>query len=134
VDEIWDQRAPVLTGPEALGIDEVCRILSMEAETAVVCKSCSMLRYAARWRFQQGLTVRQCLERIRGNRRICADRSAHVSDDLRLLLGRAPRRFEDFVRDHRQYFHVDFESPETPSPLLATKPRKSKRRTAACEV
>jgi len=134
LDEIWDQRAPVLTGPRAVDIEEVCQILSSEAETRVVCTSCSMLRYAARWRFQQGLTLRQCLDRIRGNRRICADRSAHVSDDLRLLLGRAPRGLDDFVRDHRQYFHVDFESPETPSPLLATKPRKSKRRATACEV
>lgn len=134
LDEIWGQRAPLLTGPVAMGVEEVCQILSDEAQTAVVWKSCSTLRYAARWRFRQGLSLRQCVERFRGNRRLCADRSARVSDDLRLLLGRAPRRLEDFVRDHRQYFHADFESPETPSPRVATKRGRSKRREAACEV
>lgn len=134
LDEIWDQRAPVLTGPEALGIGEVCQILSRETSAKVESRSCSTLRYIVRLRFGQGLSWRQCLERIRGNRRLCADRSAQVSDDLRLLLGRAPRGLEEFVRDLRHDFHPGYESPETRSPSLATKPRKSKRREAVCEV
>lgn len=134
LDEIWDQRAPVLTGPEALGIEDVCRILSRETTAKVDVRSLSVLRQLLRLRFRQKLSWRQCMERIRGNRRLCTERSAHVSDDLRLLLGRAPRRLEEFVRDLRQEFHPEYESPETRSPSLATKSGKMKRRTAACEV
>lgn len=134
LDEVWDQRAPLLTGPEALDIETVCQIVSRETDAPVVCRRCSSLRYAARLRFREGLSLGRCIERIRRSRRLCADRSSLVSDDLRLLLGRAPRRFEDFVRDHRLDFHPEYESPATRTTVPATKSRKSKRSAAACEV
>jgi uncharacterized protein YbjT (DUF2867 family) len=138
VDQIWDQRAPMLTGPEALGVDDVRQILSREVPVEVACRSLSALRLLLRLRFRQKLSWRQCLDGIRRSRRLRDDRSAQVSDDLRLLLGRAPRKLDEFVRDLRQEFHPGYESPETtapapvPVPALAAKSRKPKRRAVAC--
>lgn len=134
VDEIWDQRTPLLTGPEALGFGEVRRIVSEEIGVEIRCRGSSLAGDLLRLRLRQGMSWGRCLERVRRSRRVCGGRAAAVSDDLRVLLGRAPRRISDFVRDHRGYFEPNIESPATLEIGLATKIAKSKRRSAACEV
>lgn len=139
LDEIWDQRAPVLTGTVALEFDEVCQILSAQSGSEVRCVPDSSLRHAFRLRFERGLSWGQCLEGIRIHRRRKSDRAAQVSDDLRLLLGRAPRGIGEFFRDSGAGFRLGRESPEPSTAAIARNPRKAGKASASrdpviCEV
>ncbi len=103
LDGIWEQRTPALTGPQALDFDEVCQELSVATGRDVRCRRCSTAGYFLRLRLRRGLPISQCLVQAMLNRDLRSDEASEVRDDLRLLLGRAPRTMGDFLRDRREF-------------------------------
>lgn len=102
LDGIWEQRSPVLTGPQALDFDEVCRELSTEIGRRVGYRPCSTVGYFLRLRARRGLPIAQCVVQAVLHRGLRSKEAAQVRDDLRLLLGRAPRTMSDYLRDRRE--------------------------------
>ncbi len=102
LDGIWEQRIPVLTGPEAMDLEEICQELSVFVGRGIRCRRCSAVGCFLRLRFGRGLPIAQCLARAAAHRRFGASEASEVRDDLRLLLGRAPRALGDFLRDRRE--------------------------------
>lgn len=101
LDGIWEQRSPVLVGPESLDFAEVCQELSAETGREVRYRPCSSAGYFLRLRLRRGLPVARCLVQTVLHRGLRSGEASEVRDDLRLLLGRSPRTMLDYLRDRR---------------------------------
>lgn len=91
--------AYTLTGPAALGLDEVAAILSEVLERRIVYRPIGALRYTLRtWRGGTALPVAVVSTVVHTIARLGF--AAEVTPDLELLLGRPATAFRDFARDH----------------------------------
>jgi len=100
LDGIWEQRTPVLTGPESIGFEETCGTLSRRLGKPVVYSPCTALGYLYHLRVRHRLPPVQCLVQTVLHVGLQKGQAALVRDDLRAILGRSPRTLSDFVDDH----------------------------------
>jgi uncharacterized protein YbjT (DUF2867 family) len=100
LDGIWEQRTPVLTGPESIGFEETCGTLSRRLGKPVVYSPCTALGYLYHLRVRHRLPPVQCLVQTVLHVGLQKCQAALVRDDLRAILGRSPRTLSDFVDDH----------------------------------
>lgn len=94
-------RAYTLTGPEALSMAEVADILTEELGVRVTYEAATVPRYF-RHLGSQGLPLAQRLVQTVLHVGLRSGQAETVDPTLERLLGRPPRTFEDYVRDHRR--------------------------------
>jgi len=104
LDGIWDQRTPVLTGPESIDFTQACDILSRKTGRRIDYTACSVPGYVFHLKRRHGLPLVQCVVQAVLHRGLRRGDAARIRDDLRAILGRTPRNLSDFVDDHLEQF------------------------------
>jgi uncharacterized protein YbjT (DUF2867 family) len=104
LDGIWDQRTPILTGPESIDFHQTCEILSHTLGRSIRYVPCSGLGYFVHLRRFHRLPLIQCAVQTALHLGLRRGEAAGVSDDLRAIVGRTPRGMTDFVVDHKDRF------------------------------
>jgi uncharacterized protein YbjT (DUF2867 family) len=92
-------RAHTLTGPRAVGFDEVARLLSETAGRTIRYDRVSPLGYALHLR-RQGQPAMQILVQTVLNTGLRFGQAARVDPTLAALLDHPPRDIAEYVRDH----------------------------------
>jgi uncharacterized protein YbjT (DUF2867 family) len=96
-------RAPLITGAEALDHSAIAEILSQvtRREIRYSARSHDDTRVALR---AAGLTERAIETSVARFREVESDAFAAISPELAAILGRAPRSFESYAREHANYW------------------------------